>query len=56
MRLSYSSMNSLIFTIFLLCLCATPILSDLQCTDPQKGFFMSYNAISKKDTMQNVFT
>ena len=25
------------------------------CLEPQKGFFMSYNAMSKRDTLANLF-
>lgn len=41
--------------VLLFCM-STFVLADLHCTDPQKGFYMSYDAISKKDTMQNLFS
>ena len=40
----------------LVALLVSPALSDLQCPDPQKGIYMSYNALSKRDTIPNLFT
>lgn len=46
----------MILSVLMILLCVAPAMCDLQCADPQKGFYMSYNALSKKDTMQNLFT
>lgn len=43
--------NSLLFAILMILICIYTTNADLHCTDPQKGFYMSYNAISKRDTM-----
>lgn len=29
--------------------------ADMHCTEPQKAFYLSYNAISKRDTMEGLF-
>jgi hypothetical protein len=29
--------------------------ADLHCADPQKGFYMSFNALSKRDGMTDLF-
>lgn len=48
--------GSYIFSGLLLFLCLTQVASDLHCLDPQKGYYMSYNALSKKDTLPTLFT
>lgn len=41
----------LLLTFIVACL---PLI-EANCPDPQKGFFLSFNALSKRDTMTDVF-
>jgi hypothetical protein len=43
----------LVAIMILLCIHSTN--AELHCTDPQKGFYMSYNALSKRDGMTDLF-
>lgn len=47
--------HSYICQLLLLVLCLTQVTSDLYCHEPQKGYYMSYNTLSKKDTMPTLF-
>ena len=47
-------MKKSFFSSFILTFLLLAALVNAQC-DAQKGFFMSYKAMSKRDTMQNLF-
>lgn len=45
----------LFLVVFVLSVLIGSSKADMHCTDPQKGFYMSYNALSKRDTMTDLF-
>jgi hypothetical protein len=49
------SISKLSYVILLLCIVSI-VKSDIHCEAPQKAFYMSYNAQSKKDTIPVLFT
>ena len=47
----YKSIFAIIFALLL-----QSAVSDIKCHDPQHGFYMSYGAMGKRDTLGNLFT
>lgn len=41
--------------VLLVAACVHVGSADLKCTDPQKGFYMSYNALSNRDHLGDLF-
>lgn len=46
---------SYVLVLIFMTSCTSFLTADPKCSAPQKGVFFSYNALSKRDTMPDVF-